>query len=376
MWGTLQQHRKNGSTMTLREEKKTAKRSENLNMREIARQLGVSVASVARALNNQAGVSDEMRRRIQDFALEHGYTFHTHAMQSRPASVTDTHFIAFLLHQRDGGFTNDPFYPAILHGVEREAAALGHHVIVRSTTLLEEKQANQLPLFRDHLADAAIVAGPDIDQRLIADLCRLHLPCVLVDNFLENSSIDSVEADNISGSLAVTTHLIDHHYQDITMIHGPVSWASVRDRVFGYQQAMWAAHLTPQTLMMEHTTITDGEHAMERLLAEGKTPRAIVASNDSMALGAMRVARARGLRVPEDIAFSGYDDIPSSQLSDSPLTTVRIRTEQMGREAAKRLFALLDEQPGKQERAFTRTLLQNELVIRQSCGCPLKPGSI
>lgn len=154
------------------------------------------------------------------------------------------------------------------------------------------------------------------------------------------------------------------------MIHGPMSWASVRDRVFGYHQAMWAADLTPRTVTLEHTTMKDGERAMERLLAEGKTPRAVVASNDSMALGAMRVARARGLRVPEDIAFSGYDDIPSSQLTDCPLTTVRIPTEQMGREAAKRLFALLKERPEKQDRAPTRTLLQNELVIRQSCGCP------
>lgn len=355
--------------MTIHEKRQKENRSESLNMREIAHQLGISVASVSRALNDQAGVSDGMRRRIQAYALEYGYSFRSHAAQPRLSSVTGTHFIAFLLHQREGKFTNDPFYPAILHGVEREAAALGYHVIVRSTTLPEEKKANQLPLFRDHLADSAIVAGPDIDPLLIAGLHQLRIPCVLVDNYLENCCFDSVEADNVSGSLAVTTHLIEHRYQDIAMIHGPTSWASVRDRVFGYHQAMWAADLTPRTVMMEHTTMKDGERAMERLLVDGKAPRAVVASNDSMALGAMRVARAMGLRVPEDIAFSGYDDIPSSQLTDTPLTTVRIPTEQMGREAARRLFVLLEEQQEKQERTPTRTLLQNELIIRQSCGC-------
>ena len=303
--------------MTWHEKRKPGPRPEALNMREIARQLGVSSASVARALNNQPGVSDEMRRRIQVFAQEHDYKLHSRYSHITETKRAETSVIAFLLHSQKEGLMNDPFYPSILQGVELEATARGHHVIVRSITTQEEKQAPQLPLFRDRLATASIIAGPAIDPLLVADLYQLQIPCVLVDNYVANVKVDSIEADNVSGTFALTQHLIEHGYCDIAMIYGPLTWASVGDRVLGYHKAMWLAGLSPHSLMTENTTINDGMIAMQQLLAEGKPPRAIVASNDAVALGAMHSARARGLNVPEDIAFGGYDDIPAAHLADS-----------------------------------------------------------
>lgn len=356
--------------MTWHEKKKPGPRPEALNMREIARQLGVSIASVARALNNQPGVSDEMRRRIQLFAREHHYQLHPHHARTKETDSAETSVIAFLLHWQKEGMMHDPFYPSILQGAELEATALGHHIIVRSITAQEETQVLQLPLFRDHLATACIIAGPAIDPLLVTDLHQSQIPCVLVDNYVANVGVDSIEADNVSGTFALTKHLIEHGYDDIMMLHGPLSWASVGDRVLGYRKAMWSAGFSPRLLQMENTTINDGMLAMQQLLAEGTLPRAIVASNDAVALGVMHIARAHGLNVPEDIAIGGYDDIPAAHLADSSLTTVRIHTEQMGREAARRLFTLLQQSPEDlREYVPTRTLLQNDLIIRTSCGC-------
>jgi LacI family transcriptional regulator len=356
--------------MSWQEKKKPGPRPMGLNMREIARQLGVSSASVARALNNQPGVSDEMRRRIQVFAQEHDYQLRAHHAPSKETASDGAVVIAFLLHWQNEGIMHDPFYPSILQGVELEATALGHHVIVRSTTSQEEQQGLQLPLFRDHLATASILAGPAIDPLLVTDLFHARIPCVLVDNAIASVKVDSIEADNVSGTFALTQHLLEHGYHDIVMIHGPLSWTSVEDRVLGYRKAMWSAGFSPRTLMMEQTTIDDGERAMQHLLAEGTLPRAIVASNDAMALGAMQVARAQGLSIPEQIAFGGYDDIPEAHFAGTSLTTVRIHTEQMGREAARRLFTLLQQAPvDLREYVPTRTLLRNELILRASCGC-------
>lgn len=356
--------------MTLPEKRFVEQRSKFLNMREIAHQLGVSIASVSRALNNQPGVSEETRRRIQDFVMENEYLFRPSLSPVKPTSPQETPIIAFLVHRHEEKFRRDPFYPAILLGLEQEAAKLGYHVIVRSTTAAEETQILQLPLFRDRLATASIVVGPDIDPVLVRDLARLRLPLVLVDNFLEDIKVGSVEADNVSGAFASTRHLIEHGYQQIVMIYGPLNWASVQDRVLGYHQAMWAAGLVPRTLAMERTTAQDGMMAMQRLLAENERPRAIVASNDSIALGAMEVAQAAGLRIPEDMAFCGYDDIPAAMLAASPLTTIHIHTERLGYEAAQWLFHFLQLSPKGQEHFVpVRILVQNALVLRQSCGC-------
>lgn len=110
---------------------------------------------------------------------------------------------------------------------------------------------------------------------------------------------------------------------------------------------------------------------MQQVLTEHKPPRAIMASNDSIALGAMEVAQAAGLRVPEDLAFCGYDDIPAALQAAPPLTTIHIPTERLGYEAAQWLFRFL-QFPIEQQEQFipVRILVQNTLMIRQSCGCP------
>ena len=304
--------------MTMPEQQTLDQRSTSLNMREIARQLGVSIASVSRALNNQPGVSEKMRQRIHGFVQESAYRFRPSLTPAEPTNTPATSIIAFIVHRHEETFQRDPFYPAILLGLEQEAAKLGYHILVRSTTAAEEAHILDLPLFRDHVATASIVVGPDIDASLMRDLSRSRIPLVLIDNFLEDIQVGSVEADNVSGTFASTKHLIEHGYQQIVMIHGPLTWASVRDRVLGYHQAMWAAGLVPRTRAMEHTTLQDGRSAMQRFLTEGTLPRAIVASNDSIALGAMDVALAAGLRIPEDLAFCGYYDIPAALQAPTP----------------------------------------------------------
>ena len=149
--------------MTVPEKQTLDQRSTALNMREIARQLGVSIASVSRALNNQPGVSEEMRQRIHGFVQERAYRLRPSLTSANPTNTPATPIIAFIVHRHEETFKRDPFYPAILLGLEQEAAKLGYHVLVRSTTAAEEIHILDLPLFRDRLATASIVVGPDCE---------------------------------------------------------------------------------------------------------------------------------------------------------------------------------------------------------------------
>ncbi len=336
-------------------------------MRDIAQRLGISMATVSRALNNKPGVGEELRRRIAEEVAALDYMPNPHALGMNAKA---TRVIAFLIHRRQGGFAHDPFYPAILHGLEQEAAAAGYHVMVRSTTHPEEQDPSRLTLFSERRVDACVAAGPDIDRRLVISLWGAGIPCVLVDNEIEGVAVDSVKTDNRGGAYAITTHLLGHGYRDVVMLHGPLEWTSVHDRYAGYQEAMCEAGLTPRGVELPFTTISTGLEGMRHLLAGGNVPRAVVASNDVMALGAIRAVRAGGLRVPADVAVTGYDDVSIAALADLPLTTVRIHTEQLGREAARRLLIQLRARAdGVLPPMSVRTLIPNEVVVRQSCGC-------
>jgi LacI family transcriptional regulator len=334
-----------------------------LRMRDIADRLGISVATVSRALNNRPGVGEDLRARVVKEAEVQSYVPVRHAKA--------TGLIGFLLHRRAGPFADDPFYPAILHGVEEEAAGAGYHVLVRSTTHADELRATHMSLFSDRRVDACVVAGDDMEPQLIVDLWKSGFPIVLVNNVVEAVDVDSIETDNIGGPRAITSHLLTRHgYRDIVMLNGPLRWSTLRDRYAGYSIAMQEAGLEPRMVELPVLSAACATATMSDFLEAGNRPHAVVAANDAAALGAMRAFRAAGLRVPQDIAIAGYDDISAAALADPPLTTVRIHTVQMGREVARRLFLRLQVPPSDDlPPARTRTIVINEMVVRHSCGC-------
>ncbi len=331
-----------------------------LGIKDIADRLGVSIATVSRALNDKPGVGDEMRKRVLELAAE--LDFAPNPIARRMAgSRTDA--VAFILHQQAFPVSSDPFYFLIMRGAERELDKGGYHIIL--STVGNRLDGDDLRVLRERRVDGLILAGPDIDPSFVLSLARRGLPMVLVDNALERTSLNSVLCDDYEGARLAVEHLISHGYQQVAFVGGPTYWLSTRERQKGYESAMREAKLPVEVIHESVTSVEAGVAAGHKLFAGQTRPRAVYAVNDAMAMGVIRAARETGLSVPTDVAVAGFDDVSIAASTDPPLTTVRVNKEIMGELAARRLLELIsdDNQP------HCRTIVGTTLIVRQSCGC-------
>ncbi|HOG45432.1 MAG TPA: LacI family DNA-binding transcriptional regulator [Anaerolineae bacterium] len=331
---------------------------------DIARHLGVSAASVSRALNDRPGVSEELRRRI--LAAAHELDFAPN-MAARGLATQRTQMMGLVLGKKETPLDADPFYPLITHGAEACLAEQGYHLILTTVDGTQAASDLAFKLVREQRVDGLILAGPDISPAFILAMRQSGVPCVLVDNCLQETRIDCVVSDDQAGAAAAVQHLLQHGHQDVLCLSGPQEWASSRERSQGYHTAMREAGLAERARVMPaaKTTIDTGQDLLQQAFAEGLRPSAVFAINDSMAIGAMRAAQAMGLRLPEDLAVIGFDDISWAELATPPLTTVRIYKEELGALAARRLLDLL----AHAESPPVRSVVGTQLVLRRSCGC-------
>jgi DNA-binding LacI/PurR family transcriptional regulator len=306
-----------------------------------------------------------MRENILNLAGELQYRPN---LTARNLSTSRTNTVLFIVHRRQFPAAMDPFYPYIMHGLEERLSSEGYSVML--LTLNDDQIAagpSGLPALQERRADALVLAGPDISPGFILATINLGLPTLLVDNSLRETPFPSVLADNEGGSRIATQHLIRaHDHQHIALLRGPKKWISCEERATGYKEAMQAAGLEPNIFQVDDTTLETGQVAVQLALSKSPNTTAIVASNDAMAIGAIRAARHLGFEVPKALAVVGFDNISWAAHADPPLTTVRVPMIEVGRLSAR----LLLERMGGTITAPTRTTVSTELVIRESCGCP------
>jgi DNA-binding LacI/PurR family transcriptional regulator len=331
----------------------------------IAKELNVSIASVSRALNDRPGVGEALRTRILEKARAMNYA---PSATARGLATSQTFALGFFVHEKPGlAAQTDPFYGEILHGAEQALAQSDYHLTVATISDDILDNPNTFRFTRQRRIDGMILAGPDISPNFVLAMSHLNLPVVLVDNLLEHSQAHSISSDDEGGAYLATRHLIDLGHRQIGILSGPTHWPSNRRRVQGYCRAINEAGLSAPTVYAERTTIESGQAAFRQLIAQAPDITAVCAVNDSMAIGAIRTARAMGLRVPDNLSVIGFDDIDWAQLNDPPLTTVNVPKRQMGAEAARRLIALLDDA----DLAPTDLVISVRLVERASTA-PIK----
>jgi DNA-binding LacI/PurR family transcriptional regulator len=333
-------------------------------LKDIAERLGVSASTVSRALNNKPGVADGLRKQVLELAAEMHFAPNRAA---RSLNGAGTFTVAFVFHQHDLPVSSDAFYLSILRGVERELATEGYHVMLNTTDNTITK-AEHLRVVHDRLVDGLILAGPDLDPKLVLSVAQRSLPMVLVDNSLDRTPLDCVVCDDRGGSHSAVEHLIWHGHRRIAFAGGPETWASTSERKAGYLETMLLAGLDPIVAHESATNVLTGVSAGQKLFALDPGPTAVFAVNDAMAIGIIRAARKSGLAVPKDVAVVGFDDVSMAESADPPLTTVRIPKELMGMLAARRLLNLLsDKQPA--DVTPVKSLVGTTLIVRSSCGC-------
>ncbi len=331
---------------------------------DIAKELNISTASVSRALNDKPGVSAELRAKVLEKAREMQFAA---SFSARGLATSQTFGLGFFVREKPGLSTyTDPFYGEILHGAEQALAQSNYHLTIANLTDKILAAPAQFRFVRERRVDGMILAGPDIPSDFILAMIKTQLPVVLVDNYLEHSQAHCINADDEGGAYLGAHHLLALGHERIGVLSGPHSWPSNRRRVQGYRRALAEAGLSAPVIVADRTTIDSGQAAFRQLIAEAPDITGVLAVNDSMAIGAIRAARAAGRHVPADLSVIGFDNISWAELNDPPLTTLDAPKNQLGVEAANRLVSLL----ATTTTSSTQLTVAVQLVERASSGPP------
>jgi LacI family transcriptional regulator len=320
---------------------------------QVAQLAGVSIATVSRALRDSDLVTAETRERVRSAARELNFT------PSRPARS-----LAEGRHAANGIVFPDligPYYAEVVLGYEATAAASGSSVLILATNGRPDAAAAVRELAGR--VDGLTVMGRTVDDEVVAGIASTGLPVVLLARDPVDG-VDTVRAGNSGTARALAEHLVGHGHRTITFLGDPDDSPDVAGRYAGVRAGSKGARLT--LVRGKGLDLDSGRRSAEQLLTREK-PDAVICANDEVALGVLLAASEQGLRVPEDLAVTGWDDLLAARFAG--LTTVRQPMRELGATAARWLNRRIDENSGEQNRtAARRRILATELVIRQSCG--------
>lgn len=335
-----------------------------ITIKDVARQAGVSVATVSRVYSGRDPVSEHTRIRVWEVGTRLGYTPHG-AAQSLITNRTNT--IGVLLPDLYG-----EFFSEVIRGIDQTARRQGYHVLVSGAHQEPAAMAAALRAMRGRV-DGMIIMAPDAAaDRHLASL-PTRFPTVLLNGTDPGRHAGSITVANYDGAYAVVTHLVSLGHRRIAMLKGSAGNLDAAERLRGYHAALADAGLAADPALEAEGDFDEhsGFAAAEWLLARAPLPTALFAANDSMAIGALSAFRKAGLRVPDDIAVAGFDDIPIARYMDPPLTSVHVDISALGERAARRLLEAMAD-PDRDDRSDE--VLPATLVVRASCGAPSGAG--
>jgi LacI family transcriptional regulator len=331
---------------------------------DVAELAGVSRTTVSFVLNNVSGmrIGDDTRQRVLDAA--HQLDYHPDATARRMVTGR-TNVIGFVLRQSPDQVFADQFLPQVLNGLSQVAVAQGYHILIEPIPLEHASDA-YTRLIRERHVDGIMLSGPRFDDQ---ELLRFHTegwPVVLMGQ-LPNTDLPFVDVDNVGGAATATRHLVDLGHRRIALItNANPAYTASADRLAGYRQVLESAGIAYDESLVKYGDFTprSGEAAMTKLLQLSPQPTAVFVASDTVALGALQAIRDNGLRVPQDIAVVGFDDVPLAEFIDPPLTTIRLPAFGLGWGAADLLIRQINHEDIRQYSVF----LDTELVVRKSCG--------
>ena len=326
-------------------------------IRDVAREARVSVASVSRALNGSPQVTDETRARIASIAARLRYVPHSAA---RSLITKRTQTIGALLPDLYG-----EFFSELIRGIDLAARAKGLHLLVSSSHGDANEAAAAMRAMQGRV-DGMLILSPHVDAAFLRANLPESTPAVLLNSALKSTQFDVLNIDNYGGAYAMTRHLLDAGHASVAFVSGPEDNFDAQQRERGYREAMAAfAPKAGVKVVAGDFSEESGYRAAQSLMKTAKPPRAVFAANDMMAVGCLRAFAEAELRVPQDVALAGFDDIPIARYVTPALTTVRVRIADLGRSALERVAAAI-EKPGR-ARPAAQTL-GCEIVIRASSG--------
>jgi LacI family transcriptional regulator len=336
-----------------------------LTLEDIAKMSGVSRSTVSRVINGDPNVNERTRTKVLAIIQTIGFQPN---LAARGLAIGRTCVIGLVIPTGLTTIFSDPYFPLLVQGAASACYARGYTVMLwLAEPDYERKTINQV--LYGGLIDGVIVASMLIDDPLIERLTESPRPFITIGRHPTNERIHFVDVDNRAGAYQGVSYLLHTGRRRVAAVNGPRNMIAGIDRYQGYLDALGEHGLHPEPGLVAEGEFSDlsGYVAMKQLLPQ--RPDAVFVASDAMAFAAMRAIHEAGLRIPEDIAVVGFDDIPAAATSSPPLTTVRQPVARTGALAAETLIDII-EHPGQEPRHI---VLSTELVIRESC-CDMKNG--
>jgi LacI family transcriptional regulator len=328
-----------------------------VSIKDVAREADVSLGTVSNVLNHPDLVSEETRNKVRAVIGRLGYVRSETARQLRAGRSRTIGLL--VLDMRN------PFYVDVAHGAERTARAAGLGVMVCNSAQSPAEEDEYLSLFSEQRVRGVLVTPYDAEGKSLARLRRGDTPYVLVDRVAPGADECSVSVDDEAGSALAVRHLLELGHESLAYVSGPQALQQIRDRREGALRAVREWGLPRATLHevpTERLDVAAGRDVAARVLGLTPRPTAVFCANDLLALGVLQAFFEAKVRVPDDIALVGYDDIEFASAAAVPLTSVRQPAVRMGTLAAQ---LLLEETSGEPHR-HQQLILRPELVVRRS----------
>jgi LacI family transcriptional regulator len=331
-----------------------------VNIKDVATRAGVSVGTVSNVLNRPSVVRSATRARVEKAILELGFVPNASARQ---LVAGENHTIAYVVLD-----ASNPFFTDVARGIEEVAEAEGLSLFICNSDLSESREDRFLERLTELRVRGVLITALDYGNSRLAQLRDLGVPVVLVDRAPDLAGDwCAVGVDDVTGGELAIAHLLDIGRDKLAFVGGPMSVPQVGDRLTGARNAAIEAGLDEVSLLVLETsspTINQGRRAGERLLGLSKQnrPNAVFCANDLLAFGLVQGILHHGVRVPEEIAVVGYDDIELAAAAGVPLTSVSQPRDALGRTGAE---LLLEEATGAHHE-HRHVVFKPELVARAS----------
>ncbi|MGB3435579.1 LacI family DNA-binding transcriptional regulator [Achromobacter sp.] len=326
-------------------------------LKDVADRAGVAVSTVSRALSGHPAISAATRDAVQEAAAQLGYRMPMQGRKLRKAATKVIGVVVEALH--------NPFITSLIAHLHDAFDEAGYHMILIIDSMSESNGLQKLRPLVDGYLDGLVLATATLDSPIVAELKRRAIPLVLVIRSVDESNVDTVEIDNVHAGAEAARHLFELGHRRIGLVMGQRNTSTSRDRSEG--ALSW---LENQGIHRQDIPLIFGMYSMESgyssamtLLSGPQPVSAIIAGNDTMALGVLEAARRKGIPVPQQLSVLGFDDMPLAGTHVMSLTTIRQPVETMARTAARRL---LDRINGPVPATGSRDVLPIHLIQRET----------
>ncbi|MHB8612336.1 MAG: LacI family DNA-binding transcriptional regulator [Candidatus Dormibacteraceae bacterium] len=338
-----------------------------LTIHDIARFAGVSAGTVSRVINGQPGVGDATRLRIQALVQEHSFRASFFA-KNLPSGRSFA--VGLVFASAASELFAHPIYPELIGAVGDALTELGYMLTLITVPANEERCDRVVREMSLGRLDGVILPDVRANDDILNALLQHETPAVVIGHREAGGRIAWVDCDHDQATFEMTRLLLDAGHKRIAFVNGPSGFTACQLRIEGYRAALLEAGIPPSPALEQEGPFTSkhGYDAARQLLAIGGAdrPTAIAAASDLIAAGCMDAAKSLGLRVPADVAITGFDDNVLARFTEPPLTTVRMPLADMGKVAVQILMALIN---GDKDHPSS-VVLPAEVVARESSGGP------